>query len=84
MLFRSAFARERSMNIPKDLSIIGFDDNPRCVYDKFALTTVRQPFSEMAHTAVKILKDLVNEKTESIQRIVLTPELIIRDTVGSI
>jgi len=76
------FAREKKIDVPRDLSVIGFDDNPHCVYGDFSLTTVRQPLGKMAYTAVDILKDLVDEKNTSIRRIVLAPEIIIRDTVN--
>ncbi|MFH1504481.1 MAG: LacI family DNA-binding transcriptional regulator [Candidatus Omnitrophota bacterium] len=77
------FAKEKGINIPKDLSVIGFDDNPQCLYDKLMLTTVRQPLKEMVHQAIKILKE-ITERTKSPQKIVLDTELIIRDTVSFI
>ncbi len=76
------FAREKDIEVPGRLSIVGFDDNPRCAYDNFSLTTVRQPIAKMTSIAVDILDDLINNKDASIRRIVLTPELIIRDTVA--
>ena len=76
------FAREKGIDVPQDLSVIGFDDNPHCVHDGFSLTTVRQPLGKMAYTAVDILKDLVDEKNTSIRKIILAPEIIIRDTVN--
>ena len=76
------FAREKGIDIPRDLSVIGFDDNPHCVRDGFSLTTVRQPLSRMAYTAVDILKSLIDNKNTSIRRVILEPEIIIRDTVN--
>ena len=78
-----SFAEERRIEVPKELSIIGFDDNPHCLYGNLMLTTVRQPLREMAQTAVKILQDNI-EVRKAPQQIVLDTELIIRDTVGFI
>lgn len=76
-----SFAEERRMEVPRDLSVIGFDDNPNCLYGNFMLTTVRQPLKEMVQQAVKILEENVKNK-RTVQKIVLDTELIIRDTVG--
>jgi LacI family transcriptional regulator len=40
--------RESGKEIPRDLSIVGFDDNPSGLYGPVALTTVRQPLIKMA------------------------------------
>ena len=75
------FAEEKRMEVPKDLSIIGFDDNPHCLYGNLMLTTVRQPLKEMVHQAVSILKENIENKKPA-RKIVLDTELIIRDTVS--
>jgi LacI family transcriptional regulator len=76
-----AFAEEKKMVVPKDLSVIGFDDNPYCVFGDLMLTTVRQPLHKMAATAADILKDLVDHKS-GVQKIALEAELVVRDTVS--
>jgi len=76
-----SFAEEKRINVPKKLSIIGFDDNPYCLNDHLMLTTVRQPLKRMVQQAVKILSDSVNGKKQ-FQKIILDPEFIIRDTVS--
>jgi len=76
-----SFAEEKRMEVPKDLSVIGFDDNPHCLYGNVMLTTVRQPLKAMVHQAVKILKENIESKKPA-RKIVLDTELIIRDTVS--
>ncbi|MBU1122067.1 MAG: LacI family DNA-binding transcriptional regulator [Candidatus Omnitrophota bacterium] len=78
-----SFCEERKINVPKDLSVIGFDDNPQCLYGNLMLTTVRQPFGEMTQLGVDILEELVNGKTEQ-KKVILDTELIVRDTVSFI
>lgn len=78
-----SFAEERKINIPKQLSVIGFDDNPHCFYGKLMLTTVRQPFRAVVSQGVEILKEITDKKL-SIRKEVIEPELIVRDTVDFI
>ena len=77
------FAEERRITVPKELSVVGFDDNPHCLYGNLMLTTIRQPLKAMVQQAVKILEENVESK-KSTQQIVLDTELIIRDTVDFI
>lgn len=76
-----SFAEERKIEIPEDLSVIGFDDNPHCLYGRLMLTTVRQPLDKMASLGVEILEEITRNKVPS-KKIVLQPELIVRDTVA--
>lgn len=46
---------ERGLKVPDDISVVGFDDLPEARWATPALTTVRQPLSEMAATAVRLL-----------------------------
>jgi LacI family transcriptional regulator len=78
-----SFAEEGKIKVPDELSIIGFDDNPHCLYGNLMLTTVRQPLKAMATQAVKILKDHI-EGEATPQKVVLDTEIIIRDTVSFI
>jgi len=43
------------VTVPGDLSVVGFDDIPMAEWHAFDLTTVRQPFPEMAFTAARML-----------------------------
>lgn len=79
-----AAAREFAKDVPRDLSIVGFDDNPSGLYGPVALTTVRQPLIKMAQEAVKELNLLMFQpKKAGIKRIVLPTELVIRESCTS-
>ncbi|MCM8796105.1 MAG: LacI family transcriptional regulator [Candidatus Omnitrophica bacterium] len=77
-----AVAREKGKTIPRDLSIVGFDDNPSSLYGPVALTTVRQPLIKMAEESVKILNILMRykEKKSAVEKIVLPTELVVRES----
>lgn len=68
--------------IPRDLSIVGFDDNPSGLYGPVALTTIRQPLIKMAQESVKELNLLMSqkEKPKSPKKILLPTELVIRES----
>lgn len=73
-------ARELGKEIPKDLSIMGFDDNPSGLDAPVALTTVRQPLIKMAEESVKELSRLMAEKGAKIKKVLLPAELVIRES----
>jgi LacI family transcriptional regulator len=75
-----AVARELGKNIPNDLSIVGFDDNPSGLYGPVGLTTVRQPLIRMAEESVKELNRLIGLSKKAIKKILLPAELIIRES----
>ena len=71
---------ENGLKVPGDISVIGFDDDPVCLYGPVALTTIRQPLKEMAQSAVKELYLRMQDPNRTANRIVLPTELIIRDS----
>ena len=80
-----AVVRERGKEVPRDLSIVGFDDNPSGLYGPVALTTVRQPLIRMAEESVKLLNTLINPKDKpKVSRILLPTELVIRESCRTI
>jgi LacI family transcriptional regulator len=74
--------RELGKDVPRDLSIMGFDDNPSGLYGPVALTTVRQPLIKMAEESVKELNALMNlkKKEAKTRKILLPTELVIRES----
>ena len=75
-----AVARELGKDIPADLSIVGFDDNPSGLYGPVGLTTVRQPLIRMAEDSVKELNRLIVLNKNSAKKILLPTELVIRES----
>jgi DNA-binding LacI/PurR family transcriptional regulator len=50
-----AEAKRRSINIPKELSVIGFDDAENAIFADPPLTTIAQPTTEKGRIATRIL-----------------------------
>lgn len=74
--------RERGLRIPRDVSVVGFDDLPEVRWSTPPLTTVRQPLTEMGALAARTLLRLTaGERIESL-RFELATELIVRGSSG--
>jgi DNA-binding LacI/PurR family transcriptional regulator len=71
-------ARERGIEVPADLSIVGFDDTPSAARGEPPLTTVRQPHQEKGEVATRLLLEGAPAET----RIELPAELIVRASSG--
>jgi len=79
-----AVALEMGKQIPRDLSIVGFDDNPTSLYGPVALTTVRQPLIKMGEDSVKRLSVLISGKENTVEKIILPAELVIRESCARV
>lgn len=74
-------AREAGLRVPEDLSVVGFDDIPLAEWSTPALTTVRQPLTEMAAVAVRILLERA-EGGPLKQRVELATDLVVRESTA--
>ncbi|HEX7490791.1 MAG TPA: LacI family DNA-binding transcriptional regulator [Candidatus Limnocylindrales bacterium] len=71
-------ARSLGLNIPDDLSVVGFDDVELCQWVSPQLTTVHQPLAEMAREATRIVVELSRGGTSPNRRIELSTSVIVR------
>jgi LacI family transcriptional regulator len=71
---------EHGMQVPHDMSIIGFDDIPSAAWMNPPLTTIRQPLREMGSIAVDLLlQQIAGEPLKSL-RVELATSLVIRQS----
>jgi LacI family transcriptional regulator len=69
--------------MPSDLSLVGFDDMEWWTLTHPPLTTVGQPVYDLGREAMRLLLGQIGrEKARRPQRVVLKPELILRDSCG--
>lgn len=78
-----AAVHEAGLRVPDDISIIGFDDIPMAAQVHPALTTIRQPFAQMARAAVDTLLVAINGGEPTAARITLPAELVVRHSTAS-
>lgn len=75
-------AHRHGTQVPRDLSVVGFDDIPSAAYCVPALTTLAQPIAEMARIAVDSLVTALEGGTPPVDRRVFRPNLVIRDSTA--
>lgn len=70
----------KGIAVPRQLSIVGFDDVRPASYVNPPLTTVRQPLQEMGRTAMKMVLRLIDK--QPVQNALLDCELVVRASVA--
>jgi DNA-binding LacI/PurR family transcriptional regulator len=79
-----AAARDLGLNVPTDLSVVGFDDSPLATTTDPPLTTVAQPTEQKGKVAAELLVRAVEhgEDLDPDSRTILPHELKIRGTTA--
>ena len=77
-------AQDAGLKIPKDLSIIGFDNREIARYLPVPLTTVQLPNKEIGHESAKMLLSLVEGQSAEPNSLILPCRLIERASVAAI
>jgi len=72
--------KEHDINVPNDISVVGFDDIRFAKYFSPALTTIAQPTNEIGQQCVKLLIDIINGKSPKEQKMILPHRLVIRES----
>ena len=75
-------ARELGLRIPQELSVVGFDDLPIARWIGPPLTTVRQPLTEMAEAAARLVIDLSKGARPAALRADLATRLVERSSTA--
>lgn len=74
--------RKLGKSVPEDVSVMGYDDLPLASYTYPALTTIHQSRLELGKSAFFVLQKMFNGIP--INKILLKPKLIIRDSVSCV
>ena len=82
--------REAGLDVPRDVSVAGFDDIPEAAHFWPPLTTVRQAFDELGKRCVAMLMDAIR-KSEDPSAVpdeavpdAVPPQLVVRDSVAAV
>lgn len=73
-------AQENNIQIPNDLSIVGFCDLIYSSLMSVPLTTIKNPSYDIGKMACKELLDMIDKNDCWVKDIILEPELIVRDS----
>lgn len=67
--------RERGCDVPRDISVIGFDDVPEAEFYEPSLTTLRQEFHDLGRLCIE---ELIGHESAGTSRAAARPELVVR------
>ena len=73
--------RDAGLDVPGDVSVVGFDDIPDAKHFWPPLTTIRQDYSEIGRRAVEVLLGEVSGNLV-VDRVQILPELVVRGSTG--
>ncbi|MFI1936609.1 LacI family DNA-binding transcriptional regulator [Streptomyces purpureus] len=76
--------RARGLDVPRDVSVVGFDDSQLIAFTDPPLTTVRQPVQAMATAAVGALLEEIDGNPVQRTEFVFQPELVVRGSTGQV
>ncbi len=75
--------KDAGLAVPGDVSVAGFDDIQSAAFMTPSLTTVRQPLREMGKRGAQVLLERIAKNGKDYPaEIVMTPELVIRESTG--
>jgi LacI family transcriptional regulator len=76
--------QEAGLQVPRDVSVVGFDDIPGAAFHYPSLTTVRQPLRRMGELAVEMLVSRIEGEKEYPREIAVQPEIVVRESTGPV
>ncbi len=71
------------LEVPSDVSVVGFDDVPLAALTDPPLTTVRQPVRELGERAMRTLLAALHDKGPAHERVCLPTTLVVRSSTGA-
>jgi DNA-binding LacI/PurR family transcriptional regulator len=76
--------QEMGIEVPRDVSVVGFDDIPEAEFFPPPLTTVRQDFAAVGRNSIGVLLDRIDSgPAQPPQRVVVPASLIVRASTAA-
>jgi DNA-binding LacI/PurR family transcriptional regulator len=75
---------ERSIRVPKDVSVVGFDDIPEAGFFRPPLTTMKQDFAALGRLAIQYLMAQVDPRPAELPSRFIQPPLIPRQSTAAV
>jgi len=72
--------KKYGIKVPKDVSVVGYDDITFSSYHNPKLTTIHQPTYEIGQMVTRIVIDMITGADKRIKHIKIEPSLVIRET----
>jgi DNA-binding LacI/PurR family transcriptional regulator len=74
--------RRAGLSVPRQVSVVGYDDSAFMNCTDPPLTTVRQPIEAMGKAAVALLASQLENATVHAEELLFEPELVVRGSTG--
>lgn len=75
-------ARRAGLSVPRDVSIVGYDDSALMNCTEPPLTTIRQPIEPMGRTVIELLLRQISSDSALHDELFFEPELVVRGSTG--
>jgi DNA-binding LacI/PurR family transcriptional regulator len=75
-------ARRRGLDVPGEISVVGYDDSALMNCTEPPLTTVRQPIDAMGKAAVELLNAQIAGSSVPADELLFEPELVVRGSTA--
>ncbi|EMF30856.1 LacI family transcriptional regulator [Streptomyces gancidicus BKS 13-15] len=75
-------ARRKGLDVPGQISVVGYDDSALMNCTEPPLTTVRQPIEAMGKAVVELLNAQISGSTVAPEELLFEPELVVRGSTG--
>ena len=77
--------KDAGLDVPGDISVVGFDDTTSAAFSTPSLTTVHQPLFEMGQKGAQLLLErIANREKQFPAEIEMSPELVVRESTGPV
>ena len=76
--------KEKNLNIPKDISLIIFDDQPYTAFLNPPITTVKLNTEKLSHLAIELILEHINNPELNSNRLVIPTNIIFRNSIRNI
>ena len=72
--------KERHIKVPQDISVAGYDDLLYASVLETPLTTVHQPIKQICQRTVSTMLNLLSDANTPVEKVLLKPKLVIRES----
>jgi LacI family transcriptional regulator len=73
-------ATQLGLSVPRDLSVVGFDNIPESAVSSPPLTTISQPIRQMGQRAIELLVQLIRQEPTEATHVTLATALVVRQS----
>jgi DNA-binding LacI/PurR family transcriptional regulator len=76
--------QDLGLSVPREVSVVGFDDIKLAAFNNPRLTTIRQPLSNMGRIAAQCVLNRLNGSEQFRKQIIVEPELLVRESTHAL